>query len=563
MVSITESLAPQLGSILVDSGILDEAQAVHWTAAAVAEGVPLETLLVREKVVDRSQLLHVIENFFFCPAVDVAAVPFDADRVQLLPAPVARRHQALAVGVRGDTVVVAFSQPDDEEAVNQVAQALQRPVRAVVALPGDLREKIDADYARAAASTGARPETVSGAGTPDEPPPHSEPPDVRGSGIESRLAALESNTASIVDGILASAAAAGATYVHVEPTQQSLRVRFRIDGLLQTAASLPVDLTPAVSAHLKAMVPANMRVSSLPSQFGDTITVRLPAPDAAFRDLDGIGMPPEVRVLQRDMIESPAGLFLVTGPRGSGKTTTLYAALAALERESQSIVTVENPVERPLNGITPVQIDTAADTALAHCLQSMLLQDHDVVMTDEIRSAGVAEIACRLAYSGHKVFSTLYTADATGAVARLLDMGCAPHWITAALRGVLAQRLVRVICKSCKETCAPSPRDAALLGTAVRQLHRGRGCSECSHTGYRGRMAIFEYFRMDDRYRPLVLAGAPAAAIRSAARRHGMTGMTEYAKRAVRAGLTTVAEIERGVLVEDGYEDVPQCGGEA
>ena len=610
----------RLDAVLVHCKILDEARAQRWAEMAAREGLSLENVLVRENAMNRRQLLQALENFYFCPAVDVATVVFDARLVGLLPARLAKRHQAMAVGVQGETVVVAFGNPDDEESVAAVTQALQRPMRAMVALPGDLRERIDSFYGEVAEpltdSPGAPAGTPAGATAAGIPVPSYAPVPAAGPAattaaaavrpepvsmnpsrpanradwtvaevqrfeIEERLLVLGSSAIAIVDEIMHSACTTDATDVHVEPSQHALTVRFRIDGILHRVATLPETLTPAVTSRFKVVaqmdiaerrVPqdgrfsmqmgellVDLRVSSLPSQFGEKIVVRLLKKDMTLLNLDNVKMPPEVRALHQDMIHSPAGFFLVTGPTGSGKTTTLYATLAAIDRESQNVVTLEDPIEYSLKGITQVQINEAAGLTFERCLQSILRQDPDTVLVGEIRSSDTVEIACRAALTGHKVFSTLHTTDATQAVARLLDMGCVPYLITSTLRGVLAQRLVRVICKSCKEAYAPTPGEIAILGTAVAQLHRGRGCRECGHTGYRGRVAIFEYFRMDEKYHRLVLERSSSFAIRNAARRDGMITMGEYGKRAVLAGVTTVAEIERCVLSEDGHEQL--CKG--
>ena len=606
---LTEALrsAEEVGldAILVHCKILDEPRASLWAAVAQDEQISIETLLVREGAMSRRQILQVLENYYFSPSIDVHAVAYDARLVRMLPSRLAKRHQALVVGVQGDTVCVAFARPDNEAALEAVAAALGRKSRSFVALPGDLREVIDAHYAKVteliAQSESARTDAgrartqapgvqpapagiTSPAADEFEPPQgaHASPQHLAGRfDIEERLKRHGANAIDIVEEILGAAYSMDATDAHIEPGQGVLGIRFRIDGILHHVASLPDTLTPAVTSRLKVMsqmdiaerrmpqdgrfsiqrdaILVDLRVSSLPSQFGEKIVVRLLKKDVTLLDLTKLQMPAEIRALHRDMIENPQGFFLVTGPTGSGKTTTLYATLAALDRESQNIVAIEDPIEYSMKGITQVQINEPAGLTFERALQSILRQDPDVVLIGEIRSNDTVEIACRAALTGHKVFSTLHTNDATQAVARLVDMGCVPYLITATLRGVLAQRLVRTICAPCKEAYVPSPTELALLGTEVPELYRGRGCTECGFTGYRGRLAVFEYFRLEERYHRMVLERASASALRSAARRDGMVTLGEYGKRAVLEGITTVAEVERCLLSEEAHERV--CSG--
>ncbi len=622
---LTEALrsAEEVGldAILIHCKILDEPRASLWAAVAQDEQISIEALLVREGAMSRRQLLQVLENYYFSPAIDVHAVVYDARLVRMLPSRLAKRHQALVVGVQGDTVCVAFARPDNEAALEAVTAVLQRKLRSFVALPGDLCEVIDAHYAKVAelvaqseathtemgrgrAPAPAVQATAAAGPTPwastaTGPAPGVETarplpaaardefdsaPAVSGQAsqhagrfdIEERLKQHAANATDIVEEMLSAAYSMDATDAHVEPGLGALGIRFRIDGILHHVASLPDALTPAVTSRLKVMsqmdiaerrmpqdgrfsmqrdgILVDLRVSSLPSQFGEKIVVRLLKKDMSLLDITKLQMPDAIRALHRDMIENPQGFFLVTGPTGSGKTTTLYATLAALDRESQNIVAIEDPIEYSLAGITQVQINEPAGLTFERALQSILRQDPDVVLVGEIRSNDTVEIACRAALTGHKVFSTLHTNDATQAVARLVDMGCVPYLITATLRGVLAQRLVRTICVPCKEAYVPSPTEIAVLGTDVPQLYRGLGCTECGFTGYRGRLAVFEYFRLEERYHRMVLERASSSALRNAARRDGMMTLGEYGKRAVLEGITTIAEVERCLLSEEAHE---------
>jgi type II secretory ATPase GspE/PulE/Tfp pilus assembly ATPase PilB-like protein/RNA polymerase subunit RPABC4/transcription elongation factor Spt4 len=257
------------------------------------------------------------------------------------------------------------------------------------------------------------------------------------------------------------------------------------------------------------------------------------------------------------MLTSPLGFYLVTGPTGSGKTTTLYATLSALDRESLNIITLEDPVEYTLPGIIQVPINEEAGVSFASGLRSILRQDPDVVLVGEIRDLETVEIACRAALTGHKVLSTIHTNDACQAVTRLLDMGTAPSLITATLRGVMAQRLVRKICEGCKEPYEPNETERAVLGYPKEaEIYRGAGCEKCAGTGYSGRMAVFEYFKLEESLHRLILDRASPYAIRNAAQKNGMILMSEFAKKAVIEGKTTVSEIQRVIFSAEGKEQL-------
>jgi type II secretory ATPase GspE/PulE/Tfp pilus assembly ATPase PilB-like protein/RNA polymerase subunit RPABC4/transcription elongation factor Spt4 len=483
----------------------------------------------------------------------------------------------------GQSAQVAFADPTSALAREAVALALTRRVTPMVALRHDLRETITRRYDGLAHDL-ATSERRGDNGAPRVPPGARKP---AARGAELRLSLTkddERSMSALVDKVLDDAAARAATDIHIEPKEKELVVRFRLDGVLFRVATLPRDLAPSFVSCVKILggmdiaerrlpqdgrhslkkgdTVLDLRISSIPSQFGEKIVIRLLTKAKGLLDLDTLRMPPAVREGHAELIHSPQGLYLVAGPTGSGKTTTLYATLNALDYESVNIVTLEDPIEYSLPGITQVQVHEDIGLTFGAGLRSFLRQDPDVILVGEIRDAQTVEIACRAALTGHKVFSTIHTNDAAQAVPRLVDMGVPPYLIAATLRGVLAQRLVRVLCQACKEAYEPTQAELAVLGyPKISQLFRGRGCQACSGTGFKGRVGIFEYLPVLENIVKLIFDRASSFAIRHAARHNGMIPMSEFAKRAALSGATTVAEIQRAVLADEGREQLcRKCG---
>lgn len=563
-----------IASILMERELLSPGSLAQWENRARAEDRLLEDVLEREGVLSRKQMREILENHFFCPAVDLSEWTYDPAVLRLVPRKLAERHQICPIAVDGESVTIAFANPDDVSARRAVTQMLLMPVQRVVALRPEIRDVIARGYpllAQELVEIERRTRVTSA-------------PAARAD--EARRALLSAlpitEPIKLVEEIIRAADQRGATDVHVEHGEHDVLVRFRLDGLLCLAARLPLEIGPGVVSRIKIL--ANMdiaehrlpqdgrftlgrgdgvldlRVSSLPAQFGEKMVLRLLRKTSELLALDKLKMPVAVRSLHQEMIDAPTGLFLVTGPTGSGKTTTLYATLNALDRAVTNVVTLENPIEYSVPGITQVQTNDVTGLTFGSGLAAVLRQDPDVILIGEIRDAATVETACRAALTGHKVFTTLHTSDAAEAVTRLVDMGVTPYLLAATVRGVLAQRLVRQICDACREVYLATPTEVALLGQpTLEELQRGRGCDACDHTGYRGRMAIFEYLRVGDAIHKLLLDRSSAFAIRAAAQRNGMVPMSEFAKRAALDGLTTVAEVQRVLLVDEGKEQL--CSG--
>ncbi|MDQ2070719.1 type II secretion system ATPase GspE [Natronospira bacteriovora] len=373
----------------------------------------------------------------------------------------------------------------------------------------------------------------------------------------------------LINALLTEAVKEGASDIHIEPFENRLVVRFRVDGVLREALTSRRAVAPLLVSRVKVMakldiaekrVPqdgrislrvagraVDVRVSTLPSGHGERVVLRLLDKQAGRLDLDHLGMEPKAQALMDDLIHKPHGIILVTGPTGSGKTTTLYASLTRLNETSRNIMTVEDPIEYYLDGIGQTQVSTKVHMTFARGLRAILRQDPDVVMVGEIRDLETAEIAVQASLTGHLVLSTLHTNTAVGAVARLRDMGVEPFLLSSSLLGLLAQRLVRKLCPDCKTAYEPEARELEQLAFPTEQkmtLYRPNGCDKCNHSGYRGRMGIYELIPIDDRLRTMIHDGASEQQLESYARKFSAS-IREDGRRKVLAGETTIEEVVR------------------
>jgi general secretion pathway protein E len=379
----------------------------------------------------------------------------------------------------------------------------------------------------------------------------------------------------LINAIIAEAVKLKASDVHIEPFEKSLSIRLRIDGVLREILSLPARMTPVLTSRVKVMARLDIaekrlpqdgrislalggklidvRVSTLPARFGERVVMRILDKEEASFDLDALGMPAETLRRLRQALSRPNGIILVTGPTGSGKTTTLYAALKLLNDPSRNILTVEDPVEYAIDGVGQTQINPKVGMTFATGLRAILRQDPDIVMVGEIRDVETAEIAIQAALTGHLVLSTVHTNSAVGAITRLRDMGAEPFLLSSTVAGVLAQRLVRRLCPTCKTPYAPDDAERKLLGLAPGQaanVFRPAGCGRCGHTGYEGRIGVYELMVVDETLRRLIHEDASEASLAAQAFRHADT-LAASGFRHVLAGLTSIEEVLRVVRQEE------------
>ncbi|HVV91485.1 MAG TPA: ATPase, T2SS/T4P/T4SS family, partial [Solirubrobacterales bacterium] len=494
--------------------------AAERVEAAIAEsrisGRPPERVLLDQKAIDPRQLSQAIAERYGLDHVDLAAYPVDMAAANLLPIASARRYQAVPIGyVDSATLLVAMADPANVLAADDIKMATGLQCQVVVADPGDIESLLG--------RVNSLQSAVSEAVADDHHAADEEEFDPVG-GLHA--SADDAPVVKLVYSILGQAVGQGVSDIHFEPEQEDMRVRFRIDGVLHEAAHVPRRMVSAVISRIKIMseldiaerrIPqdgrvavtvddsrVDLRVTTLPTQRGEGATVRILDTRNAMRTLDDLGMGDDARFPFESAVRRPYGAVLVTGPTGSGKSTTLYAALAALNSIERNIITIEDPVEYRLAGINQVQINTRAGLTFATVLRSILRSDPDVIMVGEIRDVETAKISIEAALTGHLVLSTLHTNDAPSALTRLSEMGVEPFLTASAVTAVLAQRLMRKLCTHCAEPYQPTDEELLAARIQPHELDRFRnadfrrkvGCNRCANTGYRGRIGVFQLLEM-------------------------------------------------------------------
>jgi general secretion pathway protein E len=564
------SLSPpplRLGEILVQARVVTDELLQEALARAGEERQRLGEALVAMGAASADDVLKAVAAQQELPYLSAEELPSTPPALKELSPKYLRQHVACPIAVEGTTVTVATADPTNPLLLDDLEQTLSLAIKLCVAPGPAILEAIE----RAYGANTALQKIVEGMGSGADR--HAEPED---DVDHLRDLAFEAPVVRLVNLLIEEALAADASDIHIEPFEDSLRVRYRIDGLLYDQEAPPRRLQAALTSRIKIMAELNIaerrlpqdgrirvtgmggrrvdiRVSTVPTIHGESIVMRLLDRSSVFLPFDRLGFSsPTARAFEM-LIRQPHGILLVTGPTGSGKTTTLYAALDKINRADLKIITVEDPVEYQLKGVNQIPVRPKIGLSFAAGLRHIVRQDPDVIMVGEIRDLETAEIAIQSALTGHLVFSTLHTNDAPGAVTRLQDMGCEPYLLSSVLTGVLAQRLVRRICQACRAPDHPDPAELLALGITDAtglELFRGKGCDECRGTGYRGRTGIYELFKISEEARSLIVQKVPGGEIRRHAVGHGMITLREDAWAKACAGLTTVAEILR-VTQED------------
>jgi general secretion pathway protein E/type IV pilus assembly protein PilB len=555
--------------ILESVGLITHQQGADALRAAEQSDKAVVDVLADLRYVSKTDILKALANQFGMEFISLSGVELDQEVVDLVPGEVARRYRIVPVYRTENTITVALSDPLDVETLDSLRYVLRCDVAGVVAIPEEIEAAI-ARYYPAVGTTVASmyEELTEGSVTA----PGEKPPKLEG---EDEVTDADAPIIKLVSLIILEAFRSRASDIHLEPLERKFRVRYRIDGVLHEVESPPKRLQSAIISRVKIM--ANMsiaekrlpqdgriqinvmgrdldlRVSSIPSNHGESIVMRILDKESLALGLPKLGFFSDDQQTFERLIGLSDGIILVTGPTGSGKTTTLYACLNHINKPDRKIITVEDPVEYQLTGINQVHVRADIGLTFASALRSILRQAPNIIMIGEIRDLETAEIAVNASLTGHLVFSTLHTNDAPSAVTRLIDIGVKPFLVASSTRAIMAQRLVRRICERCKEPVKPTESELRLLGglagsLASVQLYRGRGCADCNHTGYRGRMGIFEIFLITDEIRHMIYERVSASQLRARARELGMRTLREDGVRKVIAGQTTLEEVVRTTM---------------
>jgi type IV pilus assembly protein PilB len=545
-----------LTDVLVDLGFVERELVDTAVEAARGLGRPPERILLEQHAINEDQLARAIGERYGLDHLDLTVFQVDMAASNLIDSAAAKRYEAVPVSMVDDrTLLVAMADPANVLAVDDIAMLTRLDVRPAVAS----REDIAALVARLDRFSDSVREAVDEQFEDDE-----------GEVVELRESAEEAPVVKLVNSIIAQAAERGASDIHFEPDGRELRVRFRIDGVLSVSTTIPQRMVAGVVSRTKIMaeldiaekrVPqdgrvgltidgrhVDIRVVTLPSVHGESIVMRILDKEKAQLNLQKLGMQPGERDRFERAISQSYGAVLATGPTGSGKSTTLYAALGRLNTPEKNIITIEDPVEYQLEGITQVQVNPRAGLTFANGLRSMMRADPDVIMVGEIRDGETAQIAIESALTGHLVLSTLHTNDAPTAITRLIEMGIEPFLVASAIDCVVAQRLARTLCSTCKKrTLVPADvlRESGFNVQYDLEAYEPVGCGRCGGMGYKGRLGLYEVMTVSEEVRRLVLARASADEITEVAVREGMQRLRDDGLAKVKAGLTSLAEVAR------------------
>ena len=555
----------QVIDIFKRAGIVDEVTGEELLSEALNSGRPIDEIMVEQGVLTNEYFSQVIAAELGVDAVDLSTFEPLPALVHLVPSGMARLHGLIPVTASGNVLTVALTNPLDTQALDDLRFTLNRDIVQVVAPRHQVEQLIATHYGSEETSMEdvlkqlAETE-VTMVETDEER-------------FNAAAAAAEANATPIiryVDLILDRAVQAQASDIHFEPFEKEFKIRYRVDGALYEMDPPPRHLALPITSRIKVMANLNiaerrvpqdgriqrqigekvvdLRVSTLPTQFGESVVLRVLDRSAVQLDLETLQMPPDIYEYILGVIEKPNGIFIVTGPTGSGKTTTLYACLNKINTIDSKLLTAEDPVEYEIDGILQVPVNEGIGLTFAKVLRSFLRQDPDRIMIGETRDLETATIAIQASLTGHLVFTTLHTNDSTGAVSRLVDMGVEPFMISASLEGVLAQRLVRRICSKCKTPYEPDEAVLARLGLTPydvgdKTFFFGKGCAECNNTGYRGRKGLFELLKVSDPIRALINDKAPNVVLRQKAMELGMSTLRADGLRCIFDGVTTIEEV--------------------
>lgn len=546
----------RLGDLLIEAGLITKEQ-LEETLKEKAPGQKLGDALLQREYITEQQLIEVLEFQLGIPHVSLYRYPIDPKLTNLVPKEFAKRNMLIPLKQEGDRLFVAMADPMDFFAIDDLRLSTGFHIEVAIASKDDILRAINEYYdiddsVEEFLNTAPQQEVRE----------------------QEKLVEDDSPIVKLVNQILQMAVEQRASDIHIDPHETKVVIRYRIDGILRTERALPKHMQGMLTARIKILAnmditehrvpqdgrikmnidfhPIDLRVSTLPTIYGEKIVMRVLDLGAALNDLNKLGF--NKVNLQRfiQLIERPTGIVLITGPTGSGKSSTLYAALNRLNSEHVNIITIEDPVEYQLEGVNQIQVNPNVGMTFAEGLRSILRQDPNIIMVGEIRDRETAEIAIRASLTGHLVLSTLHTNDALSTVARLIDMGVEPFLVATSLSGVVSQRLVRRVCRDCQEEHEPTKREVDIFarrGLKIEKVMRGRGCPTCNMTGYKGRIALHELMVMSDEMRKVILNGEPLSKLREIAIKNKMIFLIDDGLLKVKQGLTTTEEVLRVSIV--------------
>ena len=566
----------RLGDLLVDKGLISDEQLQHALGEQKKLGRKLGGTLIELGMIDENSLLNLLASQLNIPLIDINNYNYSNEVAKLLPESIARRYRALVLEDRDKDYLVAMADPTDIYALDEIQSKLNKPVSQAIVPETALLENFDLVYRRTDEISALASELGQDL---------SETATDLNELLQTEM--TEAPVAKLLQSIFEDAVQVGASDIHIEPDQHVIRIRQRVDGVLQEQVMQETQIAPAVVVRLKLMCGLNIsekrlpqdgrfhvlvnnrdidvRLSTMPVQYGESVVMRLLDQTKGALDLEALGMPQEILHRFRKNFHLPNGMILVTGPTGSGKTTTLYAALSELNVRESKVVTVEDPVEYRLDRISQVQVNPRIGLTFASVLRSALRQDPDIIMVGEMRDAETVEIGVSAAMTGHLVLSTLHTNDTISTATRLMDMGVEGYLLASTLRTIIAQRLVRRVCPSCSEDYTPTDfeagwlRDDLLIDVNRYQYKMGRGCKQCGETGYQGRMGVYELLDMNAELAEKLRHDDSQGFVEAAERAPGYQPLVMVAHEHAVNGLTSIEEMLRlaGEVPDDVLDHPP------
>jgi len=564
---MAEEISSPLLSLVREQRLIDDLQYEEVVAEIKRAGTPVSQVLQDFGIMKLDDILHVMATNLGTEVVSLRDKRITPELLQTIPANVARMYHCLPVGVHNGTLQVALADPLDPAHADEIGFASKREVQVVVADPAEIEKAIEQYYGQEESEDFAHILQELGA---DANIAREVSEAEAGDAKQAEDLANAAPIVKFVNLVLYQAIQDRASDIHFEPFETEFRIRYRVDGALYEMSPPPKHLALPVISRIKVMSNLNiserrlpqdgrinysvagrhidLRVSTLPTQFGESVVLRVLDRQSVNLDINTLGFPKYIHDFVTEAIQRPNGIVIVTGPTGSGKTTTLYSCLRQVNTIDSKLLTAEDPVEYDIEGIMQVAIHESVGMTFGKALRAFLRQDPDIIMVGEMRDLETAQISIQASLTGHLVLSTLHTNDATGAITRLIDMGVEPFLISSTLLAVLAQRLVRTICKDCRTPFEPTEEQLAMLNLSPHDLgdkvfHYGRGCSMCNDTGYKGRKGIFELLVISEAIRLLINERAPTVVLRQKAVELGMVQLRDDGLRSIFEGDTTIEEV--------------------